>query len=97
MSSQVESSVSEAMSSEINRLKLEVQTLQSKLGSSTVTIGRYLLDRLSQVGVKVRTVHRYESLPNSCSANVWFAWRLQSRISGELCAYKRRYSLADCM
>ena len=46
------------MNSEINRLKLEVQTLQSKLGSSTVTIGRYLLDRLAQVGVKVCTVLR---------------------------------------
>lgn len=39
---------------EVDRLKLEVQTLQVKQGVENISIGNYLLNRLAQLGVTVR-------------------------------------------
>ncbi|KIY74163.1 pyruvate decarboxylase [Cylindrobasidium torrendii FP15055 ss-10] len=39
------------LQSEINRLKLEVQTLQGESGNQPIYIGQYLIERLKQLGV----------------------------------------------
>ncbi|KAF9468575.1 thiamine diphosphate-binding protein [Collybia nuda] len=40
-----------ALQAEVNRLRLEVQRLQTEQGSQKITIGNYLLTRLTQLGV----------------------------------------------
>lgn len=42
-----------SLQSEVNRLKLELNALQVSAGSEQIYIGQYLLERLSQLGVKV--------------------------------------------
>jgi pyruvate decarboxylase len=44
----------ESLKGEVDRLRLEVQSLQAKQGQEKVTLGNYLLTRLTQLGVKVR-------------------------------------------
>ncbi|TFK28011.1 pyruvate decarboxylase [Coprinopsis marcescibilis] len=46
------SSSIEALQSELNRLRLEVQTLQGTRGSERISVGNYLLARLAQLDVK---------------------------------------------
>ncbi|KAF5338902.1 hypothetical protein D9611_008753 [Ephemerocybe angulata] len=42
----------ESLQAEVDRLRLELQTLKSKQGVEKVSIGNYLLTRLAQLGVK---------------------------------------------
>lgn len=42
----------ESLQAEIDRLKLQVQSLQAEQGHEKVTLGHYLLTRLTQLGVK---------------------------------------------
>ena len=44
-----------ALETEIHRLQLELHTLKREQGSETITVGNYLLARLEQLGVKVRS------------------------------------------
>ncbi|PPQ68333.1 hypothetical protein CVT24_004814 [Panaeolus cyanescens] len=39
------------LKAEVDRLHLEIQALQSKTGSERITVGKYLLERLAQMGV----------------------------------------------
>lgn len=42
------------LQAEVDRLKLEIQTLQVRDGVENIPIGNYLLNRLAQLGVTVR-------------------------------------------
>lgn len=42
------------LQAEVDRLKLEVQTLKVKHGVENISVGNYLLNRLAQLGVTVR-------------------------------------------
>jgi len=42
------------LQSEIDRLSLQLQTLQAEQGVQNISIGNYLLERLAQLGVTVR-------------------------------------------
>jgi hypothetical protein len=45
----------DALKGEVDRLKLEIQTLQTRHGvAGNITIGDYILTRLAQLGVTVR-------------------------------------------
>jgi hypothetical protein len=44
----------DALQAEVNRLRLEVQTLQARNDSEPIEIGNYLLARLEQLNVKAR-------------------------------------------
>ena len=44
-----------ALEAEIHRLQHELNTLKQDQGSETITVGNYLLARLEQLGVKVRS------------------------------------------
>lgn len=44
----------EALTAEVDRLRLELQSLQAKAGVPETTVGAYLLERLAQLGVRVR-------------------------------------------
>lgn len=52
----------ESLQGEVDRLRLEIQTLQSKHGQEKVSLGNYLLTRLTQLGVKVRFISAPECL-----------------------------------
>ncbi|KAF9481222.1 pyruvate decarboxylase THI3 [Pholiota conissans] len=41
----------EALSTELDRIRLQLQALQAKTGTQDITIGQYLLTRLAQLGV----------------------------------------------
>lgn len=43
----------EVLVTELDRLRLQLQTLQAKTGTEDITIGSYLLSRLAQLGVTV--------------------------------------------
>lgn len=55
---------SEALAAEVDRLKLQIQSLQAKTGVEETTVGAYLLERLAQLGVRVCA-----ALPASPSLN----------------------------
>jgi hypothetical protein len=49
------SNTPDALAAEVDRLKLQLQSLQAKTGVVETTVGGYLLERLAQLGVRVRT------------------------------------------
>ena len=42
------------LQSEVDRLRLQLHTLQAEQGVQNISIGNYLLERLAQLGVTVR-------------------------------------------
>jgi hypothetical protein len=46
----------EALKSEVDRLNLEVQSLKAETGAENISVGNYLLTRLAQLNVTVRTI-----------------------------------------
>ena len=45
----------EILQGEIDRLRLQVESLQAKSGAKSISIGNYLLTRLAQLGATVRS------------------------------------------
>ena len=46
----------EALKSQVDRLKLEVQSLKAETGTENISVGNYLLTRLAQLNVTVSTI-----------------------------------------
>ena len=44
-----------ALEAQLQHLQLKFRTLEQERGSETITVGNYLLTRLEQLGVKVRS------------------------------------------
>lgn len=73
----------EALQGEVDRLKLELQSLQAHHGVGEITIGNYILTRLTQLGVTVGADFLSEPLSTEstrrkCSACLgtltWASW-----------------------
>jgi len=47
----------DALHGEVDRLKLELQSLQARQGMGTISVGNYLLTRLAQLGVTASLSH----------------------------------------
>jgi hypothetical protein len=78
-----------SLQAEVNRLRLQLESLQAKDGSEPIAIGDYLLARLEQLKVTVGTSLGL-LLPLIIPAraeNVWCPWRFQSRIFGKIALY----------
>jgi len=45
-----------SLNAEVDRLRLELQTLQAKSGVKGIPVGNYLLTRLAQLGVQVLVI-----------------------------------------
>jgi hypothetical protein len=65
----------EALKSQVDRLNLEVHSLKAETGAESISVGNYLLTRLAQLDVKVRTIPSCS--PCRCSTfhivDVWCA------------------------
>lgn len=72
------------LQSEVDRLRLQLQTLQAEQGVQNISIGNYLLERLAQLGVTVRwgLLLPHVNLM-TCTVDVWCSRRLQFRLLGE--------------
>ena len=46
----------EALKSQVDRLNLEIHSLKAEKGAESISVGNYLLARLAQLDVKVRTI-----------------------------------------
>ena len=46
----------EALKSQVDRLNLEIHSLKAEKGAENISVGNYLLARLAQLDVKVRTI-----------------------------------------
>lgn len=66
----------EVLKSQVDRLTLEVHSLKAETGAENIAIGNYLLTRLAQLHVTVRTIPACS--PYRCSTfyigDVWCAW-----------------------
>ena len=72
------------LQSEVDRLRLQLHTLQVEQGVQNISIGNYLLERLAQLGVTVRW--DLLLLPINLmtfTVNVWCSRRFQFRLLGE--------------
>ena len=47
----------EALKSQVDRLTLEIHSLRAEKGAENISVGNYLLTRLAQLDVTVRTIH----------------------------------------
>ena len=72
------------LQSEVSKLRHELQTLKVEdetphLAGEQIYIANYLLERLAQLGVKVRSTSFLALLSRLTSriANVWSSWRFQ--------------------
>lgn len=76
----------EALSAELDRIRLELHTLKAEKGKQNITVGDYLLTRLAQLGVTVRRPlpSCFFILSFACAGYVWPSWRFQSGILGTL-------------
>ena len=65
----------EVLKSQVDRLTLEVQSLKAETGAENISVGNYLLARLAQLHVTVRTISTCP--PYRCSTfyigDVWCA------------------------
>ena len=67
--------VVDALKSQVDRLSLEVHSLKAETRAQDISIGNYLLARLSQLRVTVRTLPRSSYLGwTTCTDNFWFTW-----------------------
>ena len=66
----------EALKSQVDRLNLEVHSLKAGTGAENISVGNYLLARLAQLNVTVRTIPTCS--PHRCLTfrivDVWCAW-----------------------
>ena len=46
----------EVLKSQVDRLSLEIHSLKAKTGAEDISVGNYLLARLAQLHVTVRTI-----------------------------------------
>ena len=71
-----------ALRAELDRLKLELDSLKASNKSEEILIGNYLLARLAQLNVTVslQIISYFFSYP---VVYVWGSWRFQSWIFGE--------------
>lgn len=71
----------DVLSAELDRIRLELQSLQAERGEEKITIGNYLLSRLAQLGVTVSragfTFFILFQCPEYlfCAGHVWSTWR----------------------
>ena len=63
----------EALSAELDRIRLELQSLKAEKGKENITVGGYLLARLAQLGVTVRRLSpsSVHILSSACIVHVW--------------------------
>ena len=76
----------EFLKSQVDRLSLEVHSLKSEAGAENISVGNYLLTRLAQLHVTVRTIPA--CLPYHCLifniVDVWCTWWFQPGFFGKL-------------
>ena len=63
----------EALSAELDRIRLELQSLKAEKGKENITVGGYLLARLAQLGVTVCRLFPSSvlMLSSACTVHVW--------------------------